>query len=83
MYGGRKEALHMDAHAVEITINALLKEMRERLDKAAGIAAAAEVCSVAGNVEKGLDIALDAGQLIYEVNTLLNAASLISRLGKT
>lgn len=44
----------MDAQAVEIAIKAFLREMRERLEKAAGIAAAAEaeVCSVAGNFQK-------------------------------
>jgi hypothetical protein len=34
-------------------------------------------------VEKGIEIALDIEQLIYEVNTFLNAASLINRVGKT
>jgi hypothetical protein len=31
----------------------------------------------------GVEIALDIEQLIYEVNTLLNAASLINRINKT
>jgi hypothetical protein len=69
----------MDAHTVEI----YLKEMRERLQKAASIAKAAETCADAGNVEKGIEIALDIEQLIYEVTTCLNAASLINRLGRT
>jgi len=56
-----------------------LKEMRDRLEQAASIAKAAE----AGNVEKGIEIALDIEQLIYEVNTFLNAASLINRIDKT
>jgi hypothetical protein len=73
----------MDAQTIEITIKAYLHEMRGRLEKAASIAKAAEACSDAGNVEKGIDIALDVEQLIYEVNTLLNAASMINRLGKT
>jgi hypothetical protein len=34
-------------------------------------------------VEKGIEIALDVEQLIYEVNTFLNAASLINRISKT
>ena len=36
-----------------------------------------------GNIEKGVEIALDIEQLIYEVNTLLNAASLVNRISKT
>jgi hypothetical protein len=73
----------MDAHIVEITLKAYLKQMRERLDKAAGIAKAAETCADAGNVKKGIEIALDVEQMIYEVNTFLNAASMINRIGKT
>ena len=72
----------MDANTVEITIKAYLKEMRERLDQAASIARAAQACADAGNVEKGIEVALDVEQLIYEVNTFLNAASMINRIGK-
>jgi hypothetical protein len=73
----------MDAQTIEITIKLYLREIRARLDRAASIAKAAEACSDAGNVEKGIEIALDVEQLTYEANTLLNAASLINRLGKT
>ena len=59
------------------------REMRRRLESAASIAKAAEACADAGNVEKAVEIALDVEQPIYEVNTFLNAASLINRLGKT
>jgi hypothetical protein len=72
----------MDANTVEITIKAYLKEMRERLDQAASIARAAQACADAGNVEKGIEVALDVEQLIYEVNAFLNAASMINRIGK-
>jgi hypothetical protein len=40
-------------------------------------------CADTGNVEKGIEIGLDVEQLIYEVNTFLNAASLINRINKT
>ena len=73
----------MDAHTVEVTIKVYLKQMRERLEKAASIAKAAEACAEAGNVDKGIEVALDVEELIYEVNTFLNAASMINRLGKT
>ena len=73
----------MGAHTVEITIKAYLKQMRERLERAASIAKAAEACADAGNVEKGIEVALDVEELICEVNTFLNAASMINRLGKT
>jgi hypothetical protein len=68
---------------IETTIKAYLRQMRARLDEAASIARAAETCANTGNVGKGIEIALDAEQLLYEVNTFLNAASLIHRLGKS
>ena len=73
----------MDQNTLEITIKAYLKEMRERPDQAASIARAAQACANAGNVEKGIEVALDVEQLIYEVNTFLNAASMINRISKT
>jgi hypothetical protein len=73
----------MDAQTVEVTIKAYLREMRERLDRAASIGKAAEACADSGNVEKGVEVALDVEGLMYEVNTLLNAASLIHRINKT
>jgi hypothetical protein len=77
------EALHMDAHTREIALKACLREMRERLEQATSIAKAAEACAENGNTEKATEIALDLEQLIYEVNTLLNAASMINRMGKS
>jgi hypothetical protein len=73
----------MDAQILEITLKTPIAEMRQRLDQAAGIAKAAEACAQAGNVEKAIEIALDVEQLIYEVNTMLNAASLMNRVFKT
>lgn len=73
----------MDAQMLEALLKMHLVEMRERLDQAAGIARAAEACANAGNVSKGIEIALDVEQLIYEVNTFLNAASMIHRINKT
>lgn len=72
----------MDATMREATIRMYLSELRQRVDEAAGIAKAAEACSNAGNIEKGIEIALDIEQLTYEVSVLLNAASLIHRIGK-
>ena len=61
----------MDPATLEITIKGHLKEMRERLDHSASIARAAQTCADTGSVEKGVEIALDVEQLIYEVNTFL------------
>jgi hypothetical protein len=72
----------MDATTVQITTKAYLAEIRQRLDEAASIARAAQACADAGNIKQGAAIALDVEQLIYEVNTFLNAASLINRISK-
>ena len=72
----------MDANILDMTIKTYLKEMRERLDQAASIAKAAEACAEAGSIQKGLEVALDIEQLIYEVNTFLNAASMMHRIWK-
>ena len=73
----------MDAKTLEITLKVHLSQMRERLDRAASIGAATHTCAEAGNVQKAIEIALDVEQLVYEVNTLLNSASLIHRIYKT
>jgi hypothetical protein len=54
-----KELTPMDAHLVEATIETYLTEIRNRLDKAAGIGRAADACAGAGFREKGLEVALD------------------------
>lgn len=73
----------MDAKALELTIKMHLTEMRARLEQASGIAKAAEACAEAGSIEKAVEVALDIEQLIYEVNTFLNAASMMRRIWKT
>jgi hypothetical protein len=78
----QKELAAMDAQLVETTIKTYLTEIRRRLDKAAGIGRAADACAGAGFYEKGLEVALDMEQLLYEATTLLNAASLINRIGR-
>ena len=72
----------MDAQATELTIKAYLKEVRDRLDKAAGIARAADACAGAGFYEKAVEITMDIEQPIYEATTLMNAASLIHRISR-
>jgi hypothetical protein len=73
----------MDAANAKIVIQDFLKDIRSRLDEAATVAKAAEACADAGNVTKAVEIALDVDQTLYEVTTLLNAASLIHRISNT
>jgi hypothetical protein len=65
-----------------LTIKAYLTEVRTRLDRAAGIARAADACAGAGFCDKAVEITLDIEQPLYEATTLLNAASLINRICK-
>lgn len=70
----------MDAEVLESALKAHILHMHERLSRAAGIATAAKACADTGNISKAIEIALDIEQLTYEVNTLLNAASLMQRI---
>lgn len=72
----------MDPQTIELTLKAYLTGMRMRLDKAAAIAKAAEACALSGNVETGVEISHDIEQLLYEVTTYLNAASMFRRLAR-
>jgi hypothetical protein len=73
----------MDGANAEIVIRDILKEVRNRLDEVATVAKAAEACVDAGNAAKAVEIALDIDQPLYEVTTLLNAASLINRISSS
>lgn len=72
----------MDTQAAELTIKACLTEVRTRIEKAVGIARAADECASAGFCDKAVEITLDIEQPLYEVTTLLNAASVINRISK-
>jgi hypothetical protein len=76
-------AHHMDAQTTEIAIKAFLHEVCDRLEQAAGLAKAARACAESGNVATAVEIALDVEQPLYEATTLLNAASLINRIGRS
>jgi hypothetical protein len=72
----------MDAQLAETAIKAFLKEIHTRLSEAAGIAKAADACAEAGDADRGVQVALDIEQFVYEANRLLDAATLIKRLAK-
>jgi hypothetical protein len=73
----------MDPQTLKLAIDDMLQNMRSRLEEASAIAKAATACAEAGNHEQAVTIALDIEQLVYEVNTFLNAASLITRCNST
>jgi hypothetical protein len=69
----------MTPEAANIAIKECLRAIRERLEQATSIAKAADACAEAGNPDKAVTMVLDVEQLVYEVNTYLNAASLMNR----
>jgi hypothetical protein len=70
----------MDANALDTTIKTYLTDVRAQLEKGLRIAKAAEACAGSGRTRKGMEIALGLEPIVYELNTLLNAASLTNRL---
>ena len=72
----------MDRGIAESAIKLFLGEIRQRLDEAASIAKAAQVCAEDGNVSKAVEIVLDVEQLSYESGNLLNAASTLNRISE-
>ena len=69
----------MTPEAASAAIKECLKEIRQRLDRAAAIANAAEACADAGSTDQAITIVLEIEELSYEVNTFLNAATLMKR----
>lgn len=69
--------MHTAAVAIHLT------ELSRRLDRAAELGRAAAACVSAGSHEAALDVAMDVEQLLYEATTLLNAASLLNRIGRS
>ena len=57
-----------------------MREIRQRLNEAAGIAKAAEACADSGQVDKAIEVSHDIEQLAYEASRLLDAARLLNRL---
>jgi len=73
----------MDSHVVKASIKAHLAQIRAELEKGLTITKAAEICAGSGRINKGIEIALSLEAIVYELNTSLNAASMIKWLGKT
>jgi len=62
---------------------AYLTEIRSRLDKAAGNRARSRMLGAGADFTRRARSALDMEQLLVRATTLLNAASLINRIGST
>jgi len=73
----------MDAISLDTTVKTSLALVRAKLEKGLRIATAAEVCSGSGRTRKAIEGARGLEDIVFEVNTLLNTANIISRLGKS
>jgi hypothetical protein len=68
----------IDPEKLDPLIATLLVDIRDRLERATAVAKGAVACAEAGDPQAGLQMALDIEQSVYEVNILLNAASLLN-----
>src|SRR6266568_4137550 len=82
MCGAERRHL-MDAISLETTVKTSLALVRAKLEKALRIATAAEVCSGSGRTRKAIEVARGLEEIVSDVNTLLNTASIINRLNKS
>ena len=69
----------MDTGASEVTIFALISNVRSRLDQAAGIAKAAEICAEGGQTAHAIQILMDFEGLAHDAQDLFKAALTIKR----
>jgi len=70
----------MDAQANELTIRGYVAQIRSRLERAVGIARAADACAGAGFYDKAVEITLDLELPLCDATTLVNATSQINRI---
>ena len=73
----------MNATNLDTTVKTSLALVRAKLEKGLRIATAAEVCSTSGRTSKAFEVARGLEEIVSDVNTLLNTAGIISRLGKS
>src|SRR5215831_1566698 len=73
----------MDAIRPDTTVKTSLALVRAKLEIGLRIATAAEVCSGSGRTGEAIKVARGLEQIVSDVNTLLNAASIINRLNKS
>lgn len=72
----------MDKTTAELIVGTLTTMIAERLAEATGLAKAAEACALANNMDGAVQIVLRVDQPIYEVQTLMNATTLVHRLSR-
>jgi hypothetical protein len=67
----------MDQAAADTVTKALLANIHRKLQEAASIAKAAEICAESGNVQAAVKIVMDIEDATYQANRMVSAALLI------
>jgi hypothetical protein len=67
----------MDRTAADTVTKAFLANIHRKLQEAASIAKAAEVCAESGNVQTAVKMVMDIEDPTHQANRMLNAALLI------
>jgi hypothetical protein len=67
----------MDRTAADTVTKAFLANIHRKLQEAASIAKAAEVCAESGNIETAVKMAMDVENPTHQVDRMLSAALLI------
>ena len=67
----------MDRTAADAVTKALLGKIHRKLQEAASIAKAAEVCAESGNVQTAVKMVMDIEDPTHQANRMLSAALLI------
>ena len=67
----------MDRTAADTVTKALLGNINRKLQEAASIAKAAEVCAETGNVQSAVKMVMDTEDLTHRANRMLSAALLV------
>ena len=73
----------MDAISLDTAVKTSLALVRAKLEVGLRIAKAAEICVGSGRPRRAIEVARGLEEIVSDVNTLLNTASIISRFGKS
>jgi hypothetical protein len=80
---GAERSHPMDAISLDTTVKTSLALVRAKLEKGLRIVKAAEVCLGSGRPRRAIEVALGLEEIVSDVNTLLNTASIINRFNKS
>jgi hypothetical protein len=69
----------MQDNIIAFTVTAFLREMRERLEEAHGLAEAADACARVGQVAEGVALANKTDDAIHDAETLLGITAWLAR----